>query len=208
MTAAPAERLPTTIEFPDELHGRRVLLRPYVAEDAPALKEAVEESREALKPWMPWWNTHQSLDESIDFCIRSRARWLLRHNLNAGVWDRATGRYLGGSGFHDPDWRVPKFEIGYWLRPSAVGHGFMTEAVRVLTRAAFELLHANRVEIRCDVRNTRSRAVAERCGSVLDGTLRNDNVTTDGRLRDTLVFSLLPEEVAALLPTWGDAFPA
>ena len=198
---------PTTIPLPEELHGRRVLIRPYVASDAAAVKEAIEESREALRPWMPWWQTHQTLDESIDFCIRSRARWMLRENLNVGVWDRESGRYLGGSGFHDPQWRVPRFEIGYWLRTSAVGHGYMTEAVRVLTRAAFELLHANRVEIRCDSRNERSRHVAERCGYVLDGTLRRDSITTDGHLRDTLVFSLLPEEFATLLPTWRESLP-
>ncbi|HEU5318451.1 MAG TPA: GNAT family protein [Chloroflexota bacterium] len=208
MTPAPAQRLPTTIEFPEELHGRRVVLRPYAPDDAAALKDAVEESRESLRPWMPWWNTHQTLEESVDFCVRSRARWLLRENMNAGVWDRSTGRYLGGSGFHDPDWRVPKLEIGYWLRTSAVGHGYMTEAVQVLTRAAFEVLDANRVEIRCDSRNTRSRAVAERCGYVLEGTLRRDAVTTDGQLRDTLVFGLVREEFEALLPTWSDSLPA
>jgi RimJ/RimL family protein N-acetyltransferase len=70
------------------------------------------------------------------------------------------------------------------------------------------MLNANRVEIRCDARNTRSRSVAERCGYVLDGTLRRDTITTDGHLRDTLVFSMLPDEYAALLPTWAEAFPA
>jgi RimJ/RimL family protein N-acetyltransferase len=206
MTSPSPALLPTTIPVPEELLGRRVLLRPYLPSDAATVKEAVEESRDALRPWMPWWNTHQTLDESVDFCVRSRARWLLRENLNMGIWERATGRYLGGTGFHNPEWHVPRLEIGYWLRPSAVGHGYMTEAVRVLTRAAFEALHANRVEIRCDSRNTRSRNVAERCGYVLDGTLRRDTLTTDGQLRDTLVFSLLPGEFTTLLPAWRDAF--
>ena len=199
---------PAVIEVPLPLLGRRVLVRPYEREDAAAVREAVEEAREALKPWMPWWDTHRSLEESIQFCLRSKAHWLLRSNMNLGIWERETGRYLGGTGFHDPEWKVRKLEIGYWLRPSATGRGYMTEAVKVITRAAFEVFLANRVEIHCDTRNERSRLVAERCGYVLEGTLRREALTTDGRLRDTHVYGMLREEYEALLPGWGEAFPA
>lgn len=203
----PPPILPTTIPFPEQLLGRRILLRPYSASDATSVKEAVEESRDLLRPWMPWWQTHQTIEESIDFCVRSRARWMLRHTMNFGIWERATGRYVGGTGFNEPDWKVRKFEIGYWLRESAVGHGYVTEAVRVLTRAAIERLDANRVEIHCDARNNRSRRVAERCGFLLEGTLRRDALTTDGSLRDTLIYGLIREEYEALLPTWRASFP-
>lgn len=201
----PPRVLPTTISFPERLLGRRVLLRPYEMSDARTVREAVEESRAELRPWMPWWETHRTLEESIDFCARSRARWLLRENMNLGIWERETGRYLGGSGFHNPDWEIRKFEIGYWVRSAAVGRGYVTEAVKVLTRAAFEQLGANRVEIRCDARNERSRRVAERCDYLLEGTLRRDARATDGRLRDTLVFGLMREEYDALAPAWEES---
>lgn len=203
----PPPTLPTTIPFPEQLLGRRILLRPYSASDAASVKEAVDESRESLRPWMPWWQTHQTIEESIDFCVRSRARWMLRHTMNFGIWERATGRYVGGTGFNEPDWKVRKFEIGYWLRESAVGQGYVTEAVRVLTRAAFERLDANRVEIHCDSRNDRSRRVAERCGFTLEGTLRRDALTTGDKLRDTLIYGLIREEYESLLPTWRASFP-
>ena len=48
------------------------------------------------------------------------------------------------------------------------------------------------VEIRCDARNLRSRAVAERCGFALDGVLRNEALGVDGAPRDTCVYSRLP----------------
>ena len=97
--SAPAAPPPTTIDLPGELVGRRVLLRPYEPEDAAALKEAIEESREALRPWMPFADAHQTIEESIDWCVRSKASWLLRQPINLGIWERETGRYLGGSGF-------------------------------------------------------------------------------------------------------------
>jgi RimJ/RimL family protein N-acetyltransferase len=51
--------------------------------------------------------------------------------------------------------------------------------------------------IRCDARNTRSAAVAERLGFVREAHLRNEARSTDGELRDTLVFSLIPSD-----PRW------
>ena len=197
---------PATIDVPVPLLGRRVLVRPYEREDAPAVRGAVEEARETLRPWMPWWDTHRTIEESIHFCVRSKAHWLLRDNMNLGIWERSSGRYLGGTGFHDPEWDVRKFEIGYWVRPSAMGAGYVTEAVKVLTRAAFEHFAANRVEIHCDTRNERSRRVAERCGFVLEGTLRREARTTSGDLRDTMIFGLLREEHDALRAMWREAF--
>lgn len=200
--------VPAAIPIPVPMLGRRVMLRPYDVSDAPAVGDAVRESRSALRPWMPWSETHQTIEESIEFCARSLAQWLLRENMNVGIFARDDGRYLGGSGYHHPDWEARCFELGYWLRTTAVGRGYMTETVRVLTRVAFEHLGANRVEIRCDSRNERSRHVAERCGYPLEATLHRNAIATDGHLRDTLVFALLREDFDRLLPTWAEAFPA
>ena len=60
--------------------------------------------------------------------------------------------------------------------------------------AAFETLGANRVQIRCDARNERSRRVAEGSGFVFEGRHRRDALALDGTLRDTLYFSMLREE--------------
>lgn len=66
----------------------------------------------------------------------------------------------------------------------------MTEAVQGITAFAFEELKARRVEIRCDPQNVKSRAIPERLGFVLEGILRNDLLSVDGKeLRDTCVFA-------------------
>jgi RimJ/RimL family protein N-acetyltransferase len=207
---------PTALPIPDMWVGRRVLVRPYEITDAAALMEAVAESREELRPWMPWAEAHQTLEEAMDWCARSKADWITRRNMNMGIWQHCADDasdpmsmahvYVGGSGFHRMNWDARNFEIGYWRRTGAGGRGLVTESTRVLTRAAFEELNANRVEIRCDSRNTASRAVAERCGFVLEGLLRRTDLAEDGSLRDTLVFSLMREEFLALLPSWRESF--
>ncbi len=184
----------TLIPLFEELRGDRVLVRPFRDSDAQALFEAMVESRDHLRPWLPFADEHQTVDESRHWIIQQMAHWLLRDDLILSIWEKASGRYLGGTGLHPHDWEIGYFEIGYWLRTSAEGHGYITESVRLLTDYAFDNLKANRLEIRCDELNTRSAAIPKRLGYLLDGRLRNDVATTDGRLRTTLVFSLIPED--------------
>ncbi|GAB4217125.1 MAG: GNAT family N-acetyltransferase [Roseiflexaceae bacterium] len=187
----------------EELRGPRVLLRPYTLADAEARHAANNESREHLRPWEPEQAAaFQTLDETRDWILRVSADWLLRKRFSIGIWQIETQRYLGGLGLHprEPDgWSIPAFSIGYWVRVSEQGHGYVTEAVRLLTRYAFDALGAQRVEITCDTRNTRSIRVAERLGFVQEGRLRNVWRYPDGTLADEVVYALNPAD------RWADS---
>ena len=111
-----------------------------------------------------------------------------------GIFLGADDSFLWGCGLQVHNWKVPSFEIGYWLRATAEGHGYMTEAVRLLTSFAFEVLHAQRVMIRCDDRNTRSKAIPERLGYVFEGCMRNAEIGTSGEPFNALVYSMIPDE--------------
>ncbi len=193
---------PILRDLPDELIGERILIRPPRPGDGAAIFEAVEESRAEISPWLPWAAKTLAPSDSEQAARRGAARWLLREDLMVGIWDRETGRYLGGSGLHRIDWTVPSFEIGYWLRVSAWGQGYVTEAVQVLCRFAFETLGANRVEIRCDPENTRSSAVPKRLGFRQEAHLRNDVRDGAGALRGTLIFALTPDDYANAVVAW------
>ncbi len=186
----------TLIPLFEGLRGERIIVRPYRESDAQSLFEAVAESRDHLRPWLPFADEHQTVEESRDWIIHQEANWLLREDLIVGIWEAATNRYLGGSGLHPHDWETRYFEIGYWLRASAAGQGYITEAVQLLTDYAFSALAATRVEIRCDERNVRSAAVAQRLGFVQEARLRNHLIAPDGTLRTTLIFALIPTDRA------------
>jgi RimJ/RimL family protein N-acetyltransferase len=181
----------TLIPLFEELRGERVLVRPYSESDAEALFEAMNESRDHLRPWLPFADEHQTIDESRNWIIHQMAQWLLRDNLILSIWELSTGRYLGSTGLHPHNWEIGYFEIGYWLRASAEGFGYVTEAVQLLTNYALDSLQANRLEIRCDELNVRSAAVPKRLGYVLEGRLRNHLTSSDGRLRTILIFSFI-----------------
>ena len=185
---------PILVEVPEELHGERIVVRPYRREDAVALWDAVQESREHLAPWLPWVQGYRSLDDARAYVARAHARWELREDMAYGIFAREDGRLLGGTGLHDIDWSLRTFEIGYWIRRTAVGRGYVSEAVQALTRLAFEQLGANRVQIRIQPRNERSRCVAEGLGFLLEGTLRRSAPGVDGTARDMHVYALIPED--------------
>lgn len=190
----------TLIPIAEELRGERILVRPYRADDAPALWQAIDESRDHVRPWLPFADLHQTVDETRDWIIQGMAAWLLREELHQSIWELDSARFLGGIGLHPRGWDIGYFEIGYWLRQSAEGHGYISEAVRLVTDYAFDALHANRVEIRCDARNRRSPAVAEHLGFVREAHLRNHARAVDGTLRSTFVFALTPSD-----PRWPAA---
>jgi len=184
---------PILRDLPEELSGERVRLRPYRAGDGMALWEAVEESREHLQPWRPWEDHPVSPDETEAFVRHEMVKWILREYLPMSLWEKETGKYLGGVGLYHIRWEVPSFQIGYWLRASAEGKGYMTEAVRLLCDCAFQTLEAQRVEIRCDTRNARSAAIPRRLGFMHDATLQNQSRNSQGELRDDFVFSMTPD---------------
>ena len=195
---APAAPNPLLLDLPDELLGPRVLARPYRDGDGAAIAEAVAESRDRLvAAHMPWVKEWDGPDQGAIYVRRAQAKWLSREDLALGLWERATGTYIGGSGLHRIDWNVPNVEIGYWIRTRFEGRGFVTEATALVAAFAFDALQAQRVRIRCDAENARSAAVPRRLGFVHEATLRNESRGSDGILRDTFEFGLTPDDFRA-----------
>lgn len=194
---------PLLLDVPAEWIGEEVRLRPWQETDADALFAVIRASAEHIARWLPWPQEHRTADDTREFIRRSNARWVAREGLDGlGIFRRADGAILGGTGMHVHSWKIPAFEIGYWLAADAEGRGYITEAVRLLTTYAFERLGAQRLVICCDAANRRSAAVAERNGFLLEGRHRRDSFATDGTLRDTLVYAMIPDDYARARATW------
>jgi len=78
--------------------------------------------------------------------------------------------------------------IGYWLGPTAWGHGYATEAVLAVTRYVFEETDLQRLEARVFEWNPASCRVLQKAGFTLDTRLRRD-AFKDGQLIDTWLYS-------------------
>jgi RimJ/RimL family protein N-acetyltransferase len=86
-------------------------------------------------------------------------------------------------------------EIGYTWNAAAV-HGTGTNPDSKLLRLghAFESIGCAAVEFRTHWLNHQSREAIARLGAKQDGVLRSHSRTSDGVLRDTVVFSILEHE--------------
>ena len=100
----------------------------------------------------------------------------------------------GMSSYLDVDNAHNTVEIGFTYYDPAVRGGVANpSAKRLMMAHAFES-GAQRVQYRVDTANARSRAAVLKLGATQEGILRHDKVTWTGRIRSTVVYSILAEE--------------
>src|SRR5512145_1492758 len=120
---------PILLDFPDHFETERLLLRAPRAGDGAVVNAAIIESLEKLRPWMPWAHPAPAVTDTETHSRRMAARFILREDLPLYLFRKSDGLFVGGSGLHRIDWSVPRLEIGYWVRASLEGQGYITEAV-------------------------------------------------------------------------------
>lgn len=150
------------IRLPEQIEGRGVLLRRWRADDAEALGEAVAESVEHLRPWMPWISQEpQTLEQRRAMIERWAQEWASGGDVFMGVF--AEDRIAGGCGLHQ---RIGPggLEIGYWIHPAFTRRGLATSAAALLTEAAFSVPGIDHVEIHHDKANRASAGIPRRLG--------------------------------------------
>ncbi|MEO7217602.1 MAG: GNAT family protein [Gemmatimonadaceae bacterium] len=170
------------------LAGRHVRLIPMMSDHVEALFEA------ANFPEIWEHTTTQSMKTVAD--IRAYVDTALAEQAEGSIiplvtTDAVTGEILGATRFADVSNNDRHLSIGWtWLRPDRQHTGVNGEAKALMLQQAFDVWGALRVEIRTDVRNTRSRAAIERIGGLHEGTLRQ-HMIVDGRVRNTAYYSVI-----------------
>jgi RimJ/RimL family protein N-acetyltransferase len=183
---------PILLDVPAEIRTERLLLRAPRAGDGSLVFPQVKASLIELKQWMPWAKDDYAEKDAEEWCRKSAANFLAREMFQFLIFHGES--HIGNIGVFKFNWDVPSCEIGYWLDTRQTGNGFMTEAVHGVTRLAADTLKAARIQILTDESNSRSWRVAERCGYQLEGILHNDSRTTDGKLRNTRVYSKITSQ--------------
>ncbi len=105
------------------------------------------------------------------------------------------GEVIGSTRYMNIDVPNRRLEIGStWITPKWQRSAVNTEAKYLMLRHAFETLGCNRVELKTDALNEKSRAAILRIGAKQEGIFRKHVVCHDGRLRDSVYFSIITEE--------------
>jgi RimJ/RimL family protein N-acetyltransferase len=150
---------------PARIDVDEITLRAWAAEDLDAMAQAIAESLEHLRPWMPWTAVEPlSREDRARLIVEFARQWEAEESFVYGIFVGETP--VGGTGLH-PRIGADALEIGYWVHPQWTGRGIATRATRALTVTAFALPGIERVEIHHDQANVASRRIPEKLGFTL-----------------------------------------
>jgi N-acetyltransferase len=109
---------------------------------------------------------------------------------------------VGSTSYLDISQKHRRLEIGAtWYRPDTWGSMVNPECKLLLLSHAFEVLDVQRVAFITDVRNLHSQAAIAKLGATREGVLRSHMVSQGGRMRDSVVFSMVAGEWPAIRKT-------
>jgi RimJ/RimL family protein N-acetyltransferase len=171
------------------LEGKHVLLCPPSINDLDGLSSAAQDGE--------IWNNPYALFPSIGE-MSEYLQDLLKDSktiLPFIIFHKQSNKIAGTTRYLNIDYDNYRLEIGHtWIAQSYRRTAVNTESKFLMLQHAFEKLNCIAVEIRTDVLNEVSRKAIERLGAKQDGILRNHKIMREGRIRDTVSYSIIKSE--------------
>ena len=178
---------------PIVLEGKHVRLEPLTLAHEQDLSSAAADGE--------LWNTDVTIipkpEGMKDYIQAALKGFSLGFELPFAIVRKAPGvnQIVGTTRFYEIFANDRRAAIGYtWLGKSAQRTPVNTEAKVLLLTHAFDTWNCVRVELITDVLNEQSRAAILRLGAKQEGILRNHLILPSGRIRDSVVFSIINSE--------------
>lgn len=164
-------------------------IEPMVDADIPALVSLAEANRQELIHI----NGTQRLDWYRQGLIEQREGRALPFVIRLGE------QLVGTTRFADFMTILPAAEIGWtWLDRSQHGTGLNSTVKYLMLKHAFDNWGMVRVQLKTAASNLRSQRAIEKLGALREGVLRNHRRLADGRLDDTVMYSITDQEWPAI----------
>ena len=178
---------------------RAIEVRPLGLREAPALYDAVRQSREAIGQWEAWCTPDYGLLDAKLFLQRSIEQWHVHAAYDFNIIDRSNGLVIGSVAINQVSQLNQMANLGYWVREGYTGRGIAALAARAAAAFAFSKTGLTRLEIVAQAGNLRSQRAAEKAGATLECLARN-RLVFHGEPRDAKVFSLVPADLGLPVP--------
>lgn len=169
------------------LHTERLALREYAPTDAAALFGLRSDTRVMAHIGKPLMTSEQ---EAVDLIARVAADRAANAGIGWVIERTATPGMIGMIGYHRLKLEHHTAEVGYLLGTDHWNKGIMTEALQAVLSYGFEQCHFHRIEAITSTGNAASRHLLEKCGFLLEGTLR-ENFYFNGAFQNSCLFGRL-----------------
>jgi RimJ/RimL family protein N-acetyltransferase len=180
---------------PAKLEGHGVRLEPLSREHEQGLIEAAQDGR----LWELWYTAVAAPEGMRNYIANALKGQRDGHMMPWVVRDGASGAVIGSTRYHDIVPAIDRVEIGYtWYSQSRQRTHVNTTCKLLLLAHAFETLGCKVVGLRTDNFNFRSQRAIEGLGAKKDGVIRHHWPRRDGSIRDTVMYSVLRDEWAAV----------
>jgi RimJ/RimL family protein N-acetyltransferase len=188
--------LPPDFSIKPVLTGDMVVLRPFRADDIPAMLEALADP-EVLRLTGSVHDTETVLGPDEAYSLRRyyAARNEQPDRLDLAVIDKASGQCVGEVVLNQWDESNRSCNFRTLIGPAGRDRGLGTEALRLIAGYGFEHLGLHRISLEVYAFNPRARHVYEKVGFIAEGVLR-DALRYEGRWIDATVMSILDHEWA------------
>lgn len=162
------------LDLPEQIDTERLIVRAFRYGDGAAYRDVCRHNQFHLLPYEAGNPALQvaTVEDAETLVRRFVADWTARQAFFWGAWRRDSGRFACQIYVGPVNWELPEFEIGYFADVRCERQGFVTEAARAAIGFCFDHLHAHRLRLSCNETNRRSWRVAERCGFVREGHIR------------------------------------
>jgi ribosomal-protein-alanine N-acetyltransferase len=177
------------------LKGERVTLRTPLPGDYREWSSLRAGSRKFLEPWEPRW-----LPDELEWSAFRHRLNRYREDFSQGtgaaffIFQNSSGKLVGGITIGNIRYGVAQTgQIGYWIGERYSGKGYMSEALRLVTRYAFDTLRLHRVEAACIPKNIPSVRVLEKAGFQREGLLRS-YLRINGAWQDHYLYALIADD--------------
>jgi RimJ/RimL family protein N-acetyltransferase len=181
-------------EYPPQsvtLKGTHVTLMPMDITHLNPLKEAAADGA-LWKLWYTFIPTTDGMDAWIKKALQEYDDGI---SVPFVIKRKSDGLIVGSTRYMNIEKDVRRLEIGTtWYAKSVQRSPLNTECKLLLLEHAFENLKCLAVEFRTHRFNVPSRRAIERLGAQQDGILRNHRISSNGTLRDTVVYSIIYNE--------------
>lgn len=171
----------------------RLVLRPITTRESERFFAAVNESRPAMRAWLPWVPLNNSPEDSQRYAEACERDWDNGSAARFFIHYRDDARILGVVSLENCSPTHRCCYLGYWLHVEEWGKGLMTEAAGRALRFAFEEMNVHRVACAAGTQNERSIRVIQRLGFKFEGIAREAEWIEE-RWISHAVYSLLDSE--------------